>query len=220
MNAFYISVVICCLLITTSNAQTINLTYDAFGNRLTKSRIGTNPNPVITSTSSAVCKGQTVQLNATGGNSYVWNNGRTGSTLSINADSTKVYSVTAYNTEGCSAVAFYKLIVSPCSLYSRVGNNERIQSPVMIKEEKDADWSLYPNPTSNGTTVHLVEGHLDKVVISVYDALGRKLVSKTPTGKMGYNVPLEKSLFPISGIYLIQVNYNEKTTTKKLWVTY
>lgn len=201
-------------------AQTVYMMYDAFGNRLTKSLIGTNPNPVITGTPTSVCKGQNVQLNATGGTTYIWSNGKTGSTVSFIADSTRTYLVTAYNTTGCSAIAYYEVTVNNCSVFSRVASNDLSQSLTAVDEKENADWNLYPNPAINGTNVNLRGDQIDKVVVSVYDDLGRKLANRTVIGKTVNIVPLEKSIFPTSGIYLIQVTYNKKTATKKLLVTY
>ncbi len=57
------------------------------------------PYPVITPAGlTTICPGDSVTLNASGGSTYVWSTGQTGS--SINADSQGIYSVTASNTCG------------------------------------------------------------------------------------------------------------------------
>ncbi len=49
----------------------------------------------------SICKGQTATLVASGGTSYAWSNGATGSTISVSPDATTNYTVTITNAAGC-----------------------------------------------------------------------------------------------------------------------
>ncbi|CAN5125677.1 hypothetical protein BH09BAC5_BH09BAC5_09420 [soil metagenome] len=63
------------------------------------------PAPVININSpSAVCTGASVTLNASGGQTYLWNTGGTTSTLTVNPTSTTTYSVTVTSSSNCSAI--------------------------------------------------------------------------------------------------------------------
>lgn len=60
----------------------------------------TVPNPIIEASSAFICPNTTVQLSATGAESYLWSTGSTGSSIAV--DEAGNYSVTAFN-GGCSA---------------------------------------------------------------------------------------------------------------------
>lgn len=61
-----------------------------------------------------VCPGQSTQLTASGGSSYVWNNGQTGESISVTLGSTTTFSVTA--TDGvCSGTATVTVTVTQVS---------------------------------------------------------------------------------------------------------
>jgi len=53
----------------------------------------------------SICKGASANLNAIGGNSYVWNNGKAVSSFSVTPDTTTTYTVTSKNFYGCTATA-------------------------------------------------------------------------------------------------------------------
>ncbi|MDB5249160.1 MAG: hypothetical protein JWQ40_3554 [Segetibacter sp.] len=62
------------------------------------------PVPVVTSNGSLhVCAGSSLDLNASGGTSYLWNTGATSSKITVNTGG--IYSVTATNGNGCSATS-------------------------------------------------------------------------------------------------------------------
>ena len=79
-----------------------------------------NSNPVATISadgSTTFCIGESVDLTAAGGASYLWSTGET--TTTINAITTNSYSVTAYSAEGCSAVSDeVSVIANVCDMLS------------------------------------------------------------------------------------------------------
>ena len=66
--------------------------------------IAANPNANVTASgNTSFCQGGSVNLTATGGSSYVWSNGQTGT--GITANSTGTYSVVATGSNGCTATS-------------------------------------------------------------------------------------------------------------------
>ena len=58
-----------------------------------------------------ICENQTTTLRASGGSSYLWDNGSTGPMITVNATGT--YSVTATNAYGCTATTSATVLVNP-----------------------------------------------------------------------------------------------------------
>lgn len=69
--------------------------------------INVNPLPLITTSSGdSICQGDSMQLAASGGISYVWMpGGQTTATITVNPNSTTTYTVTGTDANGCSATA-------------------------------------------------------------------------------------------------------------------
>lgn len=59
-------------------------------------------NPVVTTSSSTVCAGSSAVLTASGANTYTWNTGASGSTLTVSPSSTTIYTVVGTSAVGCS----------------------------------------------------------------------------------------------------------------------
>ena len=72
------------------------------------------PKPVITSSSSSVCKlGDSIVLKSSGWSAYTWSNGSTADSIYVK-DTSKTYTVTVINSSGCSGTsAPFKLKLSP-----------------------------------------------------------------------------------------------------------
>lgn len=77
-------------------------------------------NPIIMGNTS-FCHGEGTTLTANGGNSYLWNNGSTSSTINISQGGD--YTVTATNEEGCSATSTITVIENPLPNIQISGNN-------------------------------------------------------------------------------------------------
>ena len=82
--------------------------------------VNSNPTPVVTSTGN-ICLGQNISLTASGGTTYSWNNGSTGSVLTGVANGT--YTATITNASGCSGTAtgIITQAVPPTSTYTWTG---------------------------------------------------------------------------------------------------
>jgi hypothetical protein len=98
--------------ITFNNANTYSVTLisgNGFGNStpVTKT-ITINPNPTvnITPSSSNICSGQSVNLNASGAINYTWTpGGLTTASISVSPTSSQTYSIVGKNTFGCSGLS-------------------------------------------------------------------------------------------------------------------
>ncbi len=77
--------------------------------------ITVKPNPTISiSGTSPICKGASTTLTASGGSTYLWNNGLgTGAVKTVTPDSTTTYIVTGTAANGCDNIAQYQVIVNP-----------------------------------------------------------------------------------------------------------
>jgi len=124
------------------------------------------PNLVVTGTTK-VCKGNKDTLTASGGIRYVWNNGKTTTSIitgSINADSTMY--VTAYNSNGCSVTDTFKITAEICTGISEIQNADV--------------FHIYPNP-SNGMFTFIIasEAKQSLSMIEIYNVLGEKVYSRS-----------------------------------------
>lgn len=73
-----------------------------------------NPLPSVSVTSNkyTICVGETVTLMASGANTYGWSTGETTSQVAKNPTNTTTYTVTGYNSFGCSAQSSAQIIVN------------------------------------------------------------------------------------------------------------
>ncbi|WP_051197432.1 alkaline phosphatase PhoX [Flavobacterium soli] len=76
---------------------------------------------------------------------------------------------------------------------------------------------LYPNPTKDVVTLSLNENTGEKVMIEVYDILGRKVLeNNTQTTGSNQNIELNLSQFTGEQVFLIRVNVGQKSGTYKV----
>jgi len=71
------------------------------------------PNPLVTPPSVAICSGQTTSFTASGGTSYLWNNGSGNATINVAPPVTTTYTVTVTNNFGCTNSATAVVNVNP-----------------------------------------------------------------------------------------------------------
>ena len=82
------------------------------------------PTPSI-SGNSTICEGESTTLTANGGATYLWSNGSTSNSTSVSQSG--VYTVTATNVEGCSAITSATVTVNPLPNVSISGNSSFCQ---------------------------------------------------------------------------------------------
>lgn len=68
---------------------------------------------VISPSSTAICVGNTVNLSATGANSYSWSNSQTGSNINVNPNASTIYSVKSLDSLACYSKSSATVIVHP-----------------------------------------------------------------------------------------------------------
>lgn len=93
--------------VSPSGTTTYSVTLNQSGcisaaNRIVSVR--SRPNASVSPTSSSVCPGQSVNLVASGGNTYSWTTGATTASITVNPTVNTNYQVTVSNTLGCSVV--------------------------------------------------------------------------------------------------------------------
>ncbi|MFM8686676.1 MAG: beta strand repeat-containing protein, partial [Bacteroidota bacterium] len=121
-----------------------------------------------------ICQGQTVFLQANGGNSYLWTNGPNSSLYQVTPSATTTYYVTVTNSNGCSADDSVTVFVNTSVPVDIAGN--RIQNVctggngIQLQASNSASYLWLPttglsasniaNPTANpgSTTTYIVYG--------------------------------------------------------------
>jgi len=111
------------------------------------------PSPIITPVGSTIiCLGDSVTLNASGGSSYVWSTGQTGT--SINASTQGVYSVTASNSCSSDSTSINITIGSVTANFSDDSNSGIFPFTVNFTNNSSSSaisylWSFGDNTTSS-----------------------------------------------------------------------
>lgn len=101
------------------------------------------------------------------------------------------------------------LTITLCSISpSSAQSNEESQEP---KQETIVGLNIYPNPSASGKLYISSKSNFSKT-IEIFDVLGKKVLSASMYGK---ELDISK-LTP--GVYVIKVEENEITATRKLVV--
>ena len=163
------------------------------------------PNPAvnIVSTRTAICKGESTILSASGGTAFVWAN-LTSATASIqvspiNLSGPTLYSVAATSSNGCQGSATISVKVNAC-----LGLNEPDNEKNLI--------SIYPNPSSGNFTVK-VDADMQLLLINELGQVIKEL-SFTKGNQFQENIEGLSS-----GIYFIKGIHNGASVQSKLVVT-
>ncbi|MBP5497347.1 MAG: T9SS type A sorting domain-containing protein [Bacteroidales bacterium] len=104
------------------------------------------PTPNITGVTT-VCEGQTATLNATGGVSYLWEDGTTTNTYPATVSG--LYTVTVTNAEGCSATASTTVTVNPLPEVAITGNTAICPGGSTVLTATGADSYQWSNGSTN-----------------------------------------------------------------------
>ncbi|MCR4827691.1 MAG: T9SS type A sorting domain-containing protein [Bacteroidales bacterium] len=105
--------------------------------------------PTAITGNTTICEGETTTLTATGGVSYAWSNGGTSNSTSVNQSG--IYTVTATNAEGCSAIANVTVTVNPLPTITIGGNTTLCAGNSTTLTASGADsysWSTGENTAS------------------------------------------------------------------------
>ncbi len=156
-----------------------------------------NPRPPVgvAASNSIVCRGEAIELFATGAATYEWNTGANGANISPVAefDLPTTFYVTGTDNNGCSSTASITVMVDAC---------------VSLKEVQPVKFRLMPNPASTEVTI---DADAD-ASIRITDLAGRILLEGTlQKGRQTVNV----SALP-PGIYLVRLQTTTSERTVKL----
>ncbi|MEN9700583.1 MAG: hypothetical protein RLZZ301_1781 [Bacteroidota bacterium] len=72
----------------------------------------------IQSTSNSICAGDSIQLNATGASTYLWNTGQNTASIQVAPTSTTTYNVNGSSVQGCAGNSSISVAVTPSPLLS------------------------------------------------------------------------------------------------------
>ena len=147
------------------------------------------PTPSILG-NTTICQNQTTTLTANGGNSYLWNNGSTNSSISVSQSG--VYTVTATNSEGCSASTNVTVTVNPLPTMSISGNNSFCQgSDVQLTATGASTYAWSNSSTMDAITVNAAGTY----TVTGTDANGcTNTATHTVSVNPIYNIPLTHSI--------------------------
>ncbi|MFV5694501.1 T9SS type A sorting domain-containing protein [Flavobacterium sp. LB3P122] len=106
---------------------------------------------------------------------------------------------------------FYSTILLVFFFSMSLSAQENKQQPRTQETASIEGLSLYPNPVSNGKVYISSKNELDKEII-IFDVLGKKVL-QTLISSRELNV---SNLTP--GVYIIKINENDASATRKLIV--
>lgn len=114
--------------------------------------ITVNPVPNVSiSGATNICDPQPVLLTASGGNSYLWNDGNTNSSITVNPSTTTTYTVTATSTNGCTASASHTVNVSTSPNVTVSGINTICQGESVVLSASGGNTYLWNNNSNTPT---------------------------------------------------------------------
>ncbi len=201
---------------STSTAASPTVTFNSAGTytvTLTASNLnGTNTatasivvNPLPTPTISGggtICQGSSVNLTASGGNSFTWNTGANTASINVSPASTTTYTVTATATNGCTATATASVTVLNCSSVDEVMNT--------------SNFLVYPNPATDMITIALQLASAEPLKGELITTLGQVLQQFTIAPSQQQITLITDGLS--SGIYLLRISDGKQAITQRIMV--
>ena len=107
---------------TTSNSISVQGFSNGCSSDVVTETITVNPSPVITITgNTAICLGESTTLTASGADTYLWSDGSTGSSITLNPDSNITITVQGF-TSGCSSNIISENVIVNTSHVQILGN--------------------------------------------------------------------------------------------------
>ena len=147
------------------------------------------PTPSI-SGNSTICEGESTTLTANGGATYLWNNGSTNNSISVSQNG--VYTVTATNVEGCSAITSATVTVNPLPNVSISGNSSFCQGDNTTLTVTGANSYVWNN---GSTDASITVNNAGTYTVTGTDANGcSNIATKTVSVNPTYNTPLTQSI--------------------------
>lgn len=160
------------------------------------------PLPTITITpySSTICLGASVFLTASGGTTYLWNNGINTPSMVATPVSAGGYTFTVTGTDinnGCSNTAMAKITVSECT-------------KLKDHDLSESDVTLSPNP-GNGLFEIRIRNNNQSMIVSVFNSSGDLITTKDlSTSESSVDLTSQPN-----GVYLIVMTVKDKAVLKR-----
>ena len=151
-----------------------------------------------------ICRGASLQLNASGGSNYEWQPATDLSCSScpnpvFNGDSTQLYTVRIWNNDSCSVVRPVKVKVQSCA-----GLDEEMLASA---------FSSYPNPSNGNFTLENEALNTAVLKVEVIDLLGKIHYSETINFDHKHTLALSFA----AGTYILKVS-DEQHTFSTQWI--
>lgn len=153
-----------------------------------------------------ICRGETVILSVTEGESYLWSTGETTQSIEVSPSNTSTYYVTVTNGTSTSNDSV-KVFVSNC--------NGSPSLDVDNPQNRTIDLSVYPNPTKEIINVKL-SGITNITSIRLFDITGKVLINDAVMINAGDIVKTYNLEDYNRGIYVLTVTSNGYTSTKRI----
>ncbi|MCX8080443.1 MAG: T9SS type A sorting domain-containing protein [Bacteroidia bacterium] len=135
----------------------------------------------------SICSGSGITLTAFGANSFTWNTGSFGSSISVSPTISTIYTVSGTNSSGCSSSSSVQVLVYSCQ-----GLWENTENVPTVK--------IFPNPGSGSFEIRFpFPGNYE---LSVFNACG-KLIGHYQTSQSFYNLDITKEP---NGMYFLKIN--------------
>ena len=165
--------------------------------------IVTNPPPASANAGDnvSICLGESVTLNATGGDSYVWSSGETNGTISVSPTRTTTYTLKA--TRGGTTDADTVVVtVENCNS--------------ALEETVYEEFLVYPNPTTGNLNINLnslEKEELNLVVMSLNGSVVYR--GEMNSDQNGITKKIDLSRFA-KGVYLVRLFNSNQNIVKKI----
>ena len=147
-------------MVTATNAQGCSATASSY--------VTVNALPVPTiSGNTSICQGTTTMLTANGGTSYLWSNSSTSTSISVGTAG--MYTVTATNTQGCSAAASTYVTVNALPTPTISGNTSICQGETTTLT---ANGGISYHWSNNSTNASIIVGAAGTYIVTATNAQG------------------------------------------------
>ena len=161
--------------------------------------VNINAIPTITVNSLTVCGGHTATLTASGGNSYLWSDNETTTSISFVPTAGTSYTVTG-TVSGCSSSAVAK--VDMCTGISEITNTQSV--------------FVFPNPSNGEFTVSISNTNFNSLNITVVNMLGQEVYNASLKNNNSNFITGIKLDNLSDGIYYLRLNIGTDVIIQKL----
>ncbi len=162
-------------------------------------QVTVNSNPVVTissnRSSTVVCSGEPLRLTGSGALTYLWSTGVSTSSILVNPTTTRTYSLTGTDANGCESTVQYSVKVIICT-----GIGELSEHPSL---------KLYPNPSSGRLLIKA-----DKASeIAIYSMSGQLVLQLSLDAKTNFEEQIQDLA---EGIYSVKQSTEDGLFQQKL----